>query len=97
MAVLISMAIVIESNAEVSSLGQDLSSCWCLRVMLLVGTYRSGWPLLPSRAIVMSKPKLWLRARSGSVVLLQLGSVVMLMSHVATKGHTDVHNMGFPL
>lgn len=41
----------------------------------------------PLRAIVMSRPELWQRAISGSVVQQQSGSVLMSMTRVSTMGH----------
>ena len=40
-----------------------------------------------SRAMITSGPELLLRAMSGSMVLLQLGSVLMFMARVTTRGH----------
>lgn len=37
--------------------------------------------------MMMPKPRLLLRTMSRSVVLLELGSVLMFMAHVAGKGH----------
>lgn len=33
------------------------------------------------------------RAMAGSMVLLQLGPVLMSMTHVTIKGHADVHGL----
>lgn len=46
------------------------------------------------RARVMSRPGLLPRALSGSMVLLQPGSVLMPMTHAATKGHKDAQGLG---
>lgn len=53
------------------------------------GPYWSGWPALPMET---SGPKLLPRAISGSVVLLQLGSVLMFTAYVMLIGimHVEI-------
>ena len=45
--------------------------------MLFLRPYISGWPGLPLRTMGTSGPELQLRAMSGSIALLQPGSVLM--------------------
>lgn len=54
--------------------------------MVLPGSCQSGWPVLPSRDIVSSGPRLLPKAMSGSVALLQPSSVLMSKASVAIEG-----------
>lgn len=74
-----------ECCVDAQGLDYHLRLCWCLRTMLLLGLYWSGWPAL--RAMVTSWPKLLPRTMSVSVVLLQLGSEWMSLVRVTTRGH----------
>lgn len=53
--------------------------------MLPLGPHQSKRPALPYRAMVMSAPELWPRTMSGSVLLLQLGSVFLSMTCVTME------------
>lgn len=55
------------------------------------GTYCYWWPALSPEAIVMSGPVLLLRALSGSLVLLQLG--VLLVVCAVTRNHMEAHGL----
>lgn len=57
--------------------------------MLLLGTCQCKRPVLLSRAIVTSGPKLLLLAMSGCVVLLKLRSVLMFIAHITTIAHVN--------
>lgn len=48
------------------------------------------WSTLPPEAMGTSRHMLFLRARSGFMVLYQLGSVLIYLAHVTTKGYVDV-------
>lgn len=86
--VLMSMAhLTTESHVDGQSLGHHLRSHWCLRVMLAPGPYQSEQPTQAPRAMVTSGPELQQKAIFGSVVLSQLGSVLMPVAHVTTKSH----------
>uniref|UniRef100_A0A8C8W563 Uncharacterized protein n=1 Tax=Peromyscus maniculatus bairdii TaxID=230844 RepID=A0A8C8W563_PERMB len=58
-------------------------------ITVAVGAYRSECHILLSSAMVMSGPGLQLGAMSGSVALLQPGSVLMSVAPVAIEGHAD--------
>lgn len=64
---------------------QLMPSC-CPRIMVPPGPYSSRWPVLPPGAIMLSRSKLFLMVISGSIVILNLGSVTMFIAHV-TKRH----------
>lgn len=49
--------------------------------------------MLPPEVMVTSWPRLPMRAMSGVVVLLQLGSVTMSVAQFITKGHADVNDL----
>ena len=53
--------------------------------------------LTASWVIVISRPELLPRAMSGSLVLPKLGSVMMPVAFVVTKGHTDAQSRCHPL
>lgn len=59
-----------EGCVDVQDQVSHMSPCWCLQAMLQLGPYRSEWPVLLPKALVMSRPDLQLRAMSGSMVLL---------------------------
>lgn len=59
--------------------------------MLLQVATLIRWLTLPPEAMLTSGPMLLPRAVSGSVALLQLGSVSMYMVRAFTKSHADVH------
>ena len=42
----------------------------------------------------MSQPMLLLRAMSGSMALQKQGTMLMFVTHVATKGHVEVLGLG---
>lgn len=56
---------------------------------MLLGLCQPERAALPSRTVVTSGPKLLLRALSGSMVLLQLGSMLMSMTHITTEAHVN--------
>lgn len=55
--------------------------------MLQSRPYRSEWFALLLSAMVTSGPELQLRAKAGSVLLQQPGSVLMPLASVTNKGH----------
>lgn len=56
---------------DIQGLFIHLWPCWCLRVMLPPRPGWSGWPALPTGAIVICMPGLLLETMPGSVVLPQ--------------------------
>lgn len=84
--VLMSVApVTIEIRAEYSSLGLHLRSCWSLRVKLPPELYKSGWPVLHPRVMVLSGPKLLQGLCQGTWVPLQPESVLKYIVYAATK------------
>lgn len=57
--------------------------------MLQLGTCRSQWPALLPDHMVTSGPELQLNAKSGSVALLQPGSVLRSRVLITIEGHMD--------
>lgn len=76
-----------EGSIDAWGLGCPLRPHWCLSTMLSLGPYTSNWPVMPPRAIVMSEPELWMKVIPGSVVLLQLESMLMSKASVTTGDH----------
>lgn len=54
---------------------------------------RSECPVLLPDAMVMSQPEMQLKAMSGSVTPLQLGSVLMSKVPVAIEDYVDAQNL----
>lgn len=84
--VLLQLGSVLRSVAHVDT--------WCtgrppefMLDILTLGSCRSEWTVVLPDAVVMSGPELQLRAMSGSIALLQPGSV--LMSKVTIEDHVD--------
>lgn len=90
----------------------SLGLCWCpsktkpswyqgsayyLRAMMPQGLCQSEWPALLPETMVTSQPRLLPRTMSGSVFLPELMSILMPMSHHATKDHTDTWGLGYNL
>ena len=65
------------THSETWGLGHNVWPLMSLGVMLQPGPYRSGWPVLPPRAM------------SGSVTLEQPGSGLMSVAPAATEGHVE--------
>lgn len=57
------------AHTESQDLGLRLWLGWSLGATPQLGSHRSGWPVLPSRAMVLSGSRLLLRTMSGSVAL----------------------------
>lgn len=59
---------------DAQGLGHHLSPCRCQRTVLPLGLSRSEWPALPPppppKTMVTTRPKMWPKAVSESVVLL---------------------------
>lgn len=70
--------IIIRGIVTTQGLYTLLRPCWSLRTTLLLGPCQSERPRLPPGAMVTSKPELLLMDMFGSVILLQLESVLML-------------------
>lgn len=64
--------------------------CGYLRAVLLRRTCCSEWPALPPELMGTSGLKLLLGAISGSVILWQLGPVLMSQAHTITKSHVHI-------
>lgn len=47
-------------------LGCHLGPCQCTKVVLLLGLYKSEWPVMPPGALVFFQPRLLLKAMSRS-------------------------------
>lgn len=71
-----------------------LRPCWCPRVLLPQGPYTYEWLSLSAQAMVTSGPQLQPRAMSGSVALLQPGSVMISVAHVTTEGCVNAASTG---
>lgn len=56
---------------------------------LTLGSCRSEWTVVLPDAVVMCGPELQLRAMSGSIALLQPGSVLMSKISVTVEDHVD--------
>lgn len=84
----------VESHANARGQSHHRGPCWHLRVMLPWGPCQSGWSVLSPGTMVTSEPRLLPRTVFGPMLLIQLGSVLMPMSHVATRDHTDAHGLG---
>lgn len=67
---------------------------WFLRAMLLQELCQSEWSVLPPGARVISEPRRLPRTMSGSVALLQPGSVLKFVAHGNRKGHMDTQGLG---
>lgn len=53
--------------------------------MVLPGSCQSEWPVLPSRDMVSTGPRLLLKTMSGPVALLQPSSVLMFVTSLLLK------------
>lgn len=49
---------------------------------------------MPTRVMMTSGPRFLPGTMSGTMVLLQPGSLLISMDQVVTKGHTDVQDLG---
>lgn len=96
--VLMSMvSVTTEDHADDWSLVRHLSPCWYQRTLLTLGPCSSGWPVLPIRTTVTSKPKLQLRVMSGSMAPGQSESVLVSVAPDVIDSHTDVRSLGYLL
>lgn len=75
-------------------LHNSLKPRWGLLALLLQEITLTEWPKLPLEFLVKSMLVLTPRATSGSVVLLQLGSVLMSVVHENHQRPCDVHCLG---
>ncbi|MEJ1284915.1 hypothetical protein NN561_015905 [Cricetulus griseus] len=93
--VLMSMAsLTTEGHVDNQDLVRPLSPCWCMRAMRPQEPCLFGWPILPPRTMVTSKPGLWCRAMSGSMALPQPGSELTFMASNTIKGHLNPQGLG---
>lgn len=86
-----------ESCANTQGLGHHLKPGGGLKGMLQLGPYRSELPVPPQCAMVRSRLGLQLRMVSGSMVLLQPGSVLMFVAPDTIEGHVDARGLGYHL
>lgn len=78
-------------------LGHHLKPGGGLKVKLQLGLYRSEWPVPPQYAMVRSRLGLQLRMVSGSMALLQPGSVLMSVAPDTIESHIDARGLGYHL
>ena len=55
---------------------------------------RSEWPALLLNVLVTSRPELQLRVMSGSIILMQPGSVLVSKAPITIKGLADPESEG---
>lgn len=60
---------IIKGHAHARDLSYHLGPYWIPRAMLMLGLYQSEWPSWPLGVVVISKPGLLQRIKSGPVVL----------------------------
>ena len=87
----------IDGLVDALRLGCHLVTCWCLGFTLSLVLFLSGQSAMPTWDKITFGPGLLIRIMSGSVVLPQPESVLMSLSSVATKDHTDAHDLGLCL
>lgn len=87
----------IEDHDDGRGLGCHLEPRWYPKAMLLQGPHQSQWPALPPGTMVTSRPRLLPRTLTRFMVLPQLGSILMTMAYVTTKGHIDTRGLGHNL
>lgn len=85
------------SHVDGQDLGHNLLPYRYLRAMLLLGPGRSGWPVLSSVAMVLSKQVLLPRALSGYMALPQPRSVLMSLAPETVEDCADAQDLGHNL
>lgn len=81
--------VITEDLADAQGMGYHLRSCWYSRVMVLLESSWSEWPVLPPITMGTSGPELLPRAISGSMVCLYLCSVFMSMAYIIAWSHKN--------